>query len=134
MPGFLFQRQKKSALARRCRPSQSGALNIGRLLALGALNHFEADLLALFQGLEALHRDSREMSEQIFAAIIGSDKTETLGIIEPLDGTRCHKTSFIKRDIYPAPQHMNGMRRIAGDMFVLQVLDSGESQSGKSET
>jgi hypothetical protein len=32
--------------------------------------------------------------KQIFAAVIRSDKAEALGIIEPLDGTCCHKSVF----------------------------------------
>jgi hypothetical protein len=32
--------------------------------------------------------------EQILAAIIRSDEAETFGVIEPLNGTSCHKKNF----------------------------------------
>jgi hypothetical protein len=32
--------------------------------------------------------------EQILAAIIRSDEAETFGVIEPLNGTSCHKKTF----------------------------------------
>jgi hypothetical protein len=35
------------------------------------------------------------MREQIFAAVIRSDKAEALGVVEPLDGTCCHKSIFL---------------------------------------
>lgn len=55
---------------------RSGCLNIGGLLALGALHHIEGNLLAFFHGFEAVHVDSGEMREQIIAAIIGSNETK----------------------------------------------------------
>src|SRR4029434_300327 len=58
---------------------------VARLLALRALGHFKADLLAFLQGLESRHVDRREVREQIFAAAIRCNETEPLGVVEPLD-------------------------------------------------
>src|SRR5205823_6950868 len=71
-------------------PRELDRLDVARLLALRALGHFEADLLAFLQGLESRHVDRREVSEQIFAAAVRCNETETLGVVEPLDCTSCH--------------------------------------------
>jgi hypothetical protein len=71
-----------------------GGLNVGCLLAFRALRDFERNLLTFFEGLEAVHLDCGEVSEQIFAAVIRSDKSEAFGVVEPLDGTCCHKSVF----------------------------------------
>ena len=65
-------------------------LDVGGLPALRTLNNFEGHFLAFFERLEAAHVDRGEMREQIFAAIIGSNETETLCIVEPLNSTVCH--------------------------------------------
>lgn len=69
-------------------------LNVGSLLAFRALRDFERYFLTFFQGLEAVHLDCGEVGEQILTTVIRSDKAETFGIIEPLDGTCCHNASF----------------------------------------
>jgi hypothetical protein len=82
---------------------RSGALDVGSLLALGALHNFEGNLFAFFQGLEAIHVDRGEMGEQILAAIIRSNEAKTLGIIEPFHSTDCHvwKTFLQKTNKFP---------------------------------
>lgn len=75
-----------------------GALDVGSLLALGALHDIEGHFLTFLQGLETIHVDGGEMREKIFAAIIRGDKTETLGIIEPLDSTDCHVCNFLTKN------------------------------------
>jgi hypothetical protein len=65
-------------------------LDVGGLLALGTLNNFKGHFLTFFERLEAAHVDRGEMREQVFAAIIGSNKTKTLCIVEPLNSTVCH--------------------------------------------
>lgn len=65
-------------------------LDVGRLLAFGALCDFELDLLAFLKGLEAAGLDCREVSEEVFAAIIGSDEAETLGVVEPFNCAGSH--------------------------------------------
>lgn len=67
-----------------------GALDVGSLLTLGALDDIEGNLLTFLQSLETIHVDGGEVSEKVFAAIIRSDKAKTLGIIKPLDGANCH--------------------------------------------
>lgn len=69
-------------------------MNVGSLLAFGALRDFELNFLTFFQGLEALHLDCGKVGEQIFTAVIRSDKSEAFGIVKPLDGTCCHKSVF----------------------------------------
>src|SRR5205807_7008920 len=69
---------------------RSGGLNVRRLLSLGALGHFELDLLAFLERLEALHVDRREVREQVFAAVVRGDEPIALRVVEPLDGSGCH--------------------------------------------
>ncbi len=69
-------------------------LDVGSLLAFRALRDFERYFLTFFEGLEAVHLDCGKVGEQILTAVIRSDKAETFGIIEPLDGTCCHNASF----------------------------------------
>src|ERR671926_403844 len=71
--------------------SGSDDLDVARLLlAFVAGGDFEAHLLAFLQRLESRHVDRREMREEIFAAAVRSNKTETFRIIEPLDCTSRH--------------------------------------------
>src|SRR5688572_12031756 len=63
---------------------------VGARLAVVAGADFERNLLAFLQRLEPVHVDRRKMREEIFAAAIGSDESETFCIIEPLDCTGCH--------------------------------------------
>ena len=77
------------------------SLDVGSLLAFRALNYVEGDLLAFFERFETTHVDCGKVREQIFAAIIGSDKTKTLCVVEPLYGTSCHVfTSLLKNRDY----------------------------------
>ena len=69
-------------------------LNVGSLLAFGALRYFERHFLTFFKGLEAVHLNCGKVGELIFTAVIRSDKSEAFGIVEPLDGTCCHKSVF----------------------------------------
>jgi hypothetical protein len=75
--------------------------DVGGLLALGALNNFEGNLLAFLQRLEAAHVDGREVCEQIFTAVIGSDETETFCIVKPFDYTSCHVTNSLTKNGNP---------------------------------
>jgi hypothetical protein len=92
-PGFLFTTQ--TGLTR---------LDIGGLLSLWALNNFESHFLTFFQRLETRHVDRGEMREQILAAVIGSDETKTLCIIEPLYSTVCHAQLPYKNNGWNARQ------------------------------
>ena len=73
---------------------RSSALDIGGLLALRALHDVEGNFFAFLEGFETTHGNSGEMGEEIFAAIIRSNKAKAFGIIEPLDGTECHINYF----------------------------------------
>jgi hypothetical protein len=81
------------------RTGLSGALDVGSLLALGALHDFEGDFFAFLQGLETIHVDRGEVREEIFAAIVRRNKAEAFGIIEPLDSTDCHVCNFLTKNI-----------------------------------
>jgi hypothetical protein len=70
-------------------------LDVGSLLAFRALRDFELNFLTFFEGLETVHVDCGEVSEQIFTAVIWSDEAKTFGIIEPLNSTSCHKKNFL---------------------------------------
>src|SRR5688500_18007020 len=70
-------------------------LDVGRLLALGALRHIEGDLLAFLEGLEALHLDRGEMREEVFAAVVGCNEPVPLRVIEPLHSSGCHSIAYL---------------------------------------
>ena len=59
------------------------------------------DLLAFLQRLESRHVDRREVREQIFAAAVRRNESETLGVVEPLHSTCCHfcNSSRKRKDI-----------------------------------
>ena len=77
--------------------SRLGGLDVGGLFALWSLSHFKADFLAFLKRLEAVHVDRRKVCEQIFAAVIGSNKTKTLCVVEPFNYACCHViTSLLK--------------------------------------
>jgi hypothetical protein len=100
-------------------PGSGCRLDAGGLLALGALGHFEFDLLPLFECLETVHLDCGEVREQILATIIGRDKTVALGVVEPLYRTCWHKNfpiNYAIRGIAPlqcptSTQHLDLMSR-----------------------
>ena len=62
------------------------------LLALRPLRNVETDLLTLFEALEALHVDRREVREEVFAAVVRGDEAVTFCVVEPLDRAGCHTT------------------------------------------
>ncbi len=61
--------------------------DVFRLRALLALGHFHRDLLAFFQCFESFHND-RAMVDKDVLAIFTFDKSESLIIVEPLNGSR----------------------------------------------
>jgi len=77
-----------------CLSVSGSSLDIGRLLAFRSLRDIEIHFLTFFESLEATHVDCGKVCEQIFAAIVGSDEAKAFGIIEPLNGTSCHKSVF----------------------------------------
>src|SRR5205085_12595382 len=74
-------------------------LDVGRLLAFGALRHVEADFLAFFERLEALHLNRGEVREEVFAAVVRGDEPVTLRVVEPLHSSGCHalRLPLVKR-------------------------------------
>jgi hypothetical protein len=71
-------------------PLSGWPLNVGGLFAFRPLRDLEGDLFTLFQSFEATHVDSGKVREQIFATVIGRNKPEPLGIVEPFDNACCH--------------------------------------------
>ena len=90
MPGTPVKKARYVSTGLLNRPSRLRRLNIGSLLALGTLYHVKRDFLAFFKGLETAHINCGKMCEQVFAAIIRSDKTETFCIVKPFNCTSCH--------------------------------------------
>src|ERR1700733_3332813 len=56
------------------------------LQALLAVDDLEADLLAFLQAFETRTTDGAEMHKHV-RATLPADEAETLGVVEPLDGT-----------------------------------------------
>jgi hypothetical protein len=84
-----------AATARRRDVLRSGEhFDFDGLGAFLALLDLELHPLILLQGAEALGFDSAVMGKHIVAAVIGLDKSETLGLIEPLHGASRHIDSF----------------------------------------
>ena len=67
-----------------------GGFDVVSLFAFFAFFQVECDTLALFQRLETIHFNCREMGEKIFAAVIGSDKSISLSVVKPFHGSCCH--------------------------------------------
>src|SRR5436853_571056 len=65
-------------------------LDVRRGRAFLALRHVERDLLPLFEGLVARTLDRGVMGEEVLAAVIRRDESETLRVVEPLYGTCRH--------------------------------------------
>src|SRR5690606_34912445 len=81
-PGFFTAAERRSVV---------DALDVRCLLALGAGDDVERNLLVLGQRLEAVALNRGEVSEDVFAAVSRGDEAEALGVVEPLDSTLCHE-------------------------------------------
>jgi hypothetical protein len=92
MAVFNYDNKKAGHCARLFKPIyirlfwQLGRNHFVGLQALLALHYLEADLLAFLQALEAVALNRAEMHENI-RAIVTADEAETLGVVEPFDGT-----------------------------------------------
>jgi hypothetical protein len=80
-PGFFDQANRASLFSR---------ADVCSLLALRAGDDVEGHLLVLGQGLETVALNCGEVSEEVFTTFGRGDKTKTLGVVEPLNGTSCH--------------------------------------------
>jgi hypothetical protein len=65
-------------------------LDVDSLVAFLAGRDVERHFLVFLEALEAVALDCREVREQILAAAVGGDKAETLGVVEPFNGTCTH--------------------------------------------
>src|SRR4051812_26748139 len=90
---LLFRRRRRRGLAAAARTRHELAHDddVGRLGALLPLAGLVLDLGVLSQGLESLASDVAVMDEQILPAILRRDEPVPLCIVEPLDGSGCHK-------------------------------------------
>ena len=69
-----------------------------------ALDLVELDSLPLGQGLESLALDGRVVDEDILGAVVKTDKTKTLAVVEPLHCTLCHDATPLQlRAELPCP-------------------------------
>src|SRR6478752_9763562 len=75
---------------RRTWPWRSNGTDLGRLRALLAGLDREFDALALGQFAVALHVDVGLVDEHVTRAVFRRDEPESLGRVEPLDGTYSH--------------------------------------------
>ena len=80
-PGFFESGDSASLFSR---------ADVCSLLALRAIDDVERHFLVFSQGLETVALNGGEVSEEILAAFRRGDKTKTLGVVEPLNGTVCH--------------------------------------------
>src|SRR5919201_4756335 len=65
--------------------------HVRRFGTLCSLTNFELDLSALGEGLVALARNRRMVDEDVLLALGRSDEAVALRVVEPLDGSGCHK-------------------------------------------
>lgn len=86
--GLLLHRPVEF-VALRQKPCLAGA-NVGRFHTLAAFGGFELNLLAITKGAESLGRQIAVMHKQIFATIIGSNKSKAFFLVEPLNCTATH--------------------------------------------
>src|SRR5262245_49585781 len=75
-----------------------GSANVRGLLTLGAGRHVEADALTFLEGLETLRLNCGEVGEEIFAAALGSDEAETLGVVEPFNSASSHVLNILEKE------------------------------------
>jgi len=68
-------------------------LDVGCLLALRALLHFEADLLVFLEGLETVRPYFGKVCEQVLTAVVRRDEAEAFSVVEPFYDTGCHFSS-----------------------------------------
>src|SRR3972149_7018513 len=67
-----------------------GRLDTDSLVAFLAGCDVERHLLVFLEAFEAVALDGREVCKQILAAAVGGDEAETLGVVEPFNGTCTH--------------------------------------------
>lgn len=70
--------------------------DVDRLKTFRSLLDIKIYCLAFCQCFEAITVDCREMYEYIFTTIGGSNKTKTLGLVEPFNSTCSHVTPLMK--------------------------------------
>src|ERR1700704_4670513 len=87
------------------------------LRAFCALSLFELDLRTLCEGLVAIAADGAEMDEHVLATGVGGDEAIPLCIVEPLNGSGCH------RKTPPLPSENGQWRRDAQPILARVHID-----------
>src|SRR6266702_5371807 len=100
--------------------ARAGASNVRGLWSLRTLSKVVVDLLVLLQVAVAGALDRAEVHEDVCAAVVGSDETEPLLGVEPLDGA-CGHEAFPP---FMATSDMTAIRRPSG-------VDAGEGPAPK---
>jgi hypothetical protein len=67
-------------------PIRPLGLQIGRGILAALVHHLVGDLLAFIEAAQARALDGADVDEDVLAAAIGLNETETLGGVEPFDG------------------------------------------------
>src|SRR5919197_6571017 len=67
--------------------------DVRRLGPLRTLAGFELDLCTLCKALVAVPSNVAVMNEEILAAVLRRDEAVALRVVEPLDGSSCHKNT-----------------------------------------
>ena len=96
------------------------SLDVGGLFAFGTLSYIKCNFLAFFERLESAHIDCGKVRKQIFAPVIGSDKTKTLCIVKPFYSACCHVITSFKNSGKFSANYLN--RRLHMVKPVLQKL------------
>src|SRR4029453_9604693 len=93
---------------------RSGLANVGGLESLRSPGHLELDPISLGQALEALGLNGVEMHEHVLATLLGYEAVP-LRIVEPLDGTLCHRLYLSgEADASVKPRHHGGEPCVRG--------------------
>ena len=72
-------------------------LDIGRLVALGAGGDVKGNLLVFLECLETTALNRGEVREEILAAAVRSNKSETLSVVKPFHSTCGHYSNPRKK-------------------------------------
>src|SRR5512146_179564 len=94
------RRQSEEACVRRW---SADLLNVGGVETFVAVLDLELDLLSFGKRFEAVHRDSGEMHEDVFAALLFNEAV-ALGGIEPLHFPSGHARCLLRGETDPAPR------------------------------
>jgi len=79
-------------------------VDVAGVRPFGAFDQFKLNRLPGFERPIPFHLDGRVVGKHIFTAIIGTDKPESLGIVEPFDSSGGHTTTSFLLDVFHPEQ------------------------------